>query len=1083
MATQPQNWLKVKALFHEALELDSSSRSALLRDKCPDAKVRAEVQRLLAEHDQAGGFLSPPPLDDFPVEAETASQRLLEGELLAGRFCIVRFIGRGGMGEVYEAEDRELREHVAVKTIRAEFLSQSGALTRFRREVNLARKVTHSNVCRVFDLFRHRPERASVQEEIVFVTMELLYGKTLEQQLQVDGPFHVSEALPLVQQMASALAAAHAVGIVHRDFKPGNVLLVDLSSSSSTASDPNLQKLHAAKWRAVVTDFGLAHQSLKSEKSATLSTGQGLWGTPAYMSPEQLEGRPSTPASDIYALGLVMYEMVTGARPFQGDTPISVALKRLNETPPSPRNFQPKLNGIWESVILRCLERNPAQRFPTAQLVAEALVDTEPRLQKEARRRKTAATTEGGNLWRIGATVGLTALLLAGGLYYHSILSKHLTEKDTIVLADFVNSTGDAVFDDTLRTALNISLRQSPFLNVLSDSEVTKILQQMSRPGDTRLTPQVARDVCLRAASKAYIAGAIDSLGSEYVLGLKAVNCQNGDTLAEEQITTESKEKVLAALGNAANKLRSEVGESLRSVQKFDVPGEATTFSLEALKSHSIGLRMEREKGDAASIPFYKRAIELDPNFPLAYANLAVAYGNLEQYSLALEYATKAYQLRDRAGEKERLRITTTYFRATGETEKNIQTYELWLANYPRDSVAHGNLGADYQRIGQFDQALVQQQEALRLDPEHGINYLNLSVTLMALNRLQEAKAVLDQAFAHKLDSGFLRQALYLLAFLRGDTAQMEKQLVWSDGRPGDEDPLLSEQSDTEAYYGCLSKAREFSRRAVDSARRAGSKETAALWRINAALREAEVGNTSDAKRGVAAALALSSGRDVKIAAALIAASIGSVPRAEALAADLAGSFPSNSFLKFYWLPTIKARVEITRRQSSRALSDLETAYSYELGQASFINYLYPAYVRGQAYLLAGDGPAAATEFQKLLDHTGIVVNFVTGALARLGLARANALQAKLKGADSDAARARALAAYKDFLTLWKDADSDIPILKQAKAEYRRLQSIQDNVYKVGALEQPRKRVGDISHLVMSAGSRNQPNATSQVAF
>jgi len=576
-----------------------------------------------------------------------------------------------------------------------------------------------------------------------------------------------------------------------------------------------------------------------------------------------------------------------------------------------------------------------------------------------------------------------------------------------------------------------VELGQSPFLNVLSDRKVGETLQMMGRPKNDRITADVGRELCLRTGSKAVLGGTISTLGSHYLIDLSAVACGTGDTLAKEQGDATGKEDVLKALSRASSSLRTKLGESLPSVQKFAVPIEATTPSLEALKNFSMGVSTQHEKGDAPSIPFFKRAIELDPNFPMAYATLSLAYGNLAQRSLSLEYATRAYQLRDRVSEKEKLRISALYFNATGEIDKEAQTYELWVANYPRDSVPHSNLGVAYSNMGQLDKALAEHQEALRLAPDV-TNYTNLGADYFTLNRLQEAKSTFDEALAHKLDGGLLRTNIYLQAFLEGDAAQMERQVAWGAGKPGEEDALLSVQSDTEAHYGRMSKARDFSRRAVDSAIRADSKETAALWQVNAALREAELDNAALARQGVAAALALSPGRDVKVAAAFTLARIGDGPRAKALAEELEKSYPTNTMLKLYWLPTINAAIDVNKGNPSQAVVDLEAAAPYELGLAGgFINYVYPAYVRGQAYLLSHNGPAAAAEFQKLLDHRGIVGNFVTGSLAHLQLGRAYAMA-------GDTAKAKA--AYQDFFALWKDADPEIPILKEAKAEYGKIQ-------------------------------------------
>ena len=605
------------------------------------------------------------------------------------------------------------------------------------------------------------------------------------------------------------------------------------------------------------------------------------------------------------------------------------------------------------------------------------------------------------------------------------------SRRKTVVLADFDNKTGDTVFDDALKQALGVELEQSPFLNVLSDRKVSETLRMMGRPTTERITVDVGRELCLRTGSKALLGGEISSLGSHYLIAVNAAACTSGDTLAKEQVEAASKEDVLKALSRAATSIRTKLGESLPSVQKFDVPIEATTSSLEALKNYSMGITVGREKGDAPSIPFLNRAIELDANFPMAYAGLAVSYGNLGQPSLALEYATKAYGLRDRGTEREKLRIAADYFYATGEFEKEAQTYELWIANYPRDYVPHGNLSANYVSLGQYEKALREQQEALRLAPDDVLNYANMGQIYLVLNRLDEAKAMFDQAQARKLEDVSLRLDMYYLAFLRGDSAQMQQQVAWGAGKPGNEDRMLSAQSDAEAFYGRLSKARVFSRRAVDSAVRADSKETAALWQVNAALREAELGDTASAKQGVTAALALSPGRDVRVVAALALARMGDAPRATALVGELERSYATNTLLKLYWLPTINAAIELNKGNSSQSLVSLETVAPYELGNAGFINYLYPAYVRGQAYLLAHNGTAAVAEFQKLLDHGGIVLNFVTGSLAHLQLGRAYAMA-------GDTAKAKS--ACQDFFALWKDADPDIPILKEAKAEYAKLQ-------------------------------------------
>ena len=582
-----------------------------------------------------------------------------------------------------------------------------------------------------------------------------------------------------------------------------------------------------------------------------------------------------------------------------------------------------------------------------------------------------------------------------------------------------------------------MALGQSPFLNVLSDSKVGAVLKLMTRPADTVLTPEIAREVCQRAGARAYIAGSIASLGSQYVLGVRAVECQSGDTLAEMQSTAASREKVLGTLGKAASELRGNLGESLTSLQKFDTPLEqATTHSLEALSQYSAARRIDNVNGDPAAIPIYKRAIELDPNFATAYNSLAISYSNLTEYALATESAKKAYELRDRASERERYSIEENYyFSVTGELDKANQVLEQWAQNYPREVRPLVALALSHNLVGQYDKAVAEIQATLRLNPDSSAAYLNLEANYAALNRAEDAAAAYRQSLARKLEHPILHVNRYGVAFLQEDTAEMQRQLDWVRGKPGVEDMLLSMHSDTEAYFGHLRRAREFSRRAADSAILSDKKESAAEWLLNAALREAELGYPVRAREQVKAALDLASSRDVLTLAALALARAGENTRATSLADDLGRASPVNTVLNGYWLPTIRAAVRLNRRQSDSAIDVLRAALPYELGepnpQAQIGGSLYPIYVRGEAYLKAGQGPQAVLEVQKLLDHRGVVQNFVLGALARLQLGRAYELSGD---------RVRARNCYEDFLTLWKDADPDIPILKQAKAEYAKLQ-------------------------------------------
>jgi DNA-binding winged helix-turn-helix (wHTH) protein/tetratricopeptide (TPR) repeat protein len=641
----------------------------------------------------------------------------------------------------------------------------------------------------------------------------------------------------------------------------------------------------------------------------------------------------------------------------------------------------------------------------------------------------------------------IVAVAAVGGYRHFRHPGFQITPKDTIVLADFANSTGDTVFDDTLKTALNVSLRQSPFLNVLPDSEVVKTLQQMTRPANTKLTPEVARELCQRAGSKAFLAGAIGSLGSQYVLGLKAVNCQSGDPLAQEQVTAASKEKVLDALGEAVSKLRGELGESLATVQKFDVPLErATTSSLEALKALSLGKKASDEKGAAAGLPYDQRAIELDPNFAMAYRAVGIDYTNLSELGRASEYFTKAFQLREHASERDKLTISAEYYSyVTGELDKSAQTFQEEIESYPREDAAYVNLGLVYALQGQHEKAAGITRQAVRLAPDAVSEYEDLANYALALQRFDEARQIIHEAQARKLDDYLLRNVIYALGFLTSDSAAMAEQQQWFAAKRESENVGLALASDTEAYGGHLANARELTKRAVDSAIRADSKENGALWQANAALQQAAYGNAAGARQSAAQALKLApASRGIESEAALAFAMAGDMTRAESLAQDLGKRYPLDTQMQSLWLPAIQAQLALDKKNPALAMNTLQTASPIELGWVPFvlnISCLYPVYVRGEAYLAAGQGSAAAAEFQKILDHSGIVWNCWTGALAHLGVARANALESRAsRGADAEGARVRALAAYRDFLTLWKDADPDIPILKEAQAEYAKLQ-------------------------------------------
>jgi tetratricopeptide (TPR) repeat protein len=624
--------------------------------------------------------------------------------------------------------------------------------------------------------------------------------------------------------------------------------------------------------------------------------------------------------------------------------------------------------------------------------------------------------------------------VLAGYFLLHH--PAKLTDKDTIVLADFANSTGDPVFNDTLKQGLSISLRQSTFLNLLSDDKVGATLELMNRSPQTQLSPEVAREICQRTNSKVYVAGSISLLGTEYVLGLKAVNCENGESLAQEQTTAPTKESVLNALGDAAVRLRSELGESRSTVKTFDMPLEqATTPSLEALKAYSHG--------------DYERAIQLDPSFALAYWMA----GNMSfDRNKRSGYLTKAFQLRDHSSEREKLTIEGAYHEdVTGELDKAAQALEAVVKSYPRppefESMVpspHAMLGDVYMSQGRYADAQEVTRESLRYVPHHPPPYIMLAKSLIALQRFDEAKATL-QKVPTRMDmfSEDIHMYFYALAFVSADDRALSQEQQWFEGKPESESVGFSLAADTMAYAGHLGRAREFTKRSVNSA--SDDKEGAALWEENSALREAAFGNVGEARQAATDGLRLApESAVVEFAAALAFAMIGDSERLKPLAQDLNKRFPLSTQVQTVWLPTIQAQSALVSNRPAEAIAQLQAAKHLEMGNGMSIyqiSCLYPAYIRGEAYLATGLGKEAAVEFQKILDHSGIVWNCWTGALAKLGMARANALQAKsLHGADADATRVRALAAYNDFLTLWKDADHDIPILKQAKVECAKLQ-------------------------------------------
>ncbi len=939
------------------------------------------------------------------------------GQIIS-HYRVVEKLGDGGMGVVYKAEDTRLHRLVALKFLPDDAAKDSHALLRFRREAQAASALSHPNICTIYDI--------GEADGKTFIAMEYLEGKTLKQHI-AGRPLPLEELLEWATEIAGALEAAHKKGIIHRDIKPANIFITELG-------------------HAKILDFGLAKllpaggatnlSAMPTASDSEQLTRQGAAvGTIAYMSPEQVRGEELDARTDLFSFGIVLYEMATRVQPFRGDTAGLVTNAILERAPAPPLRLNPDTPPKLEEIITKALEKNRKLRYQSA---ADLRTDLR-RLGRDSDSSAVAVAVGGRRESRLtGALLLVGSLLVIAGIGASSYFFLHhapkLTEKDSIVIADFTNTTGDPVFDGALRQGLAAQLQQTPFLSIVSEDQIAETLRLMEKPANTRLTPDVAGEVCLRANATTAVEGSIAALGNQYVLGLDAVNCHTGGSLAQEQVTADGKEKVLSALSVAASKLRSKLGESAASLQAYDAPlDKVTTPSLPALQAWSFANQAILNGDSESAISSLQRAVTLDPNFAVAYSALAVAYSTLGDERLSIENARKGYELRDRAGDREKFSIETYYdVFVLGNLEKGTAVAKQWAQLFPRDLSALNALHHAYDKSGRTGDALAGSREILRLEPTP-LAYDQVAADYVELGRLSEARVTVRDAEAKHIDPSNFAETLYVIAFLENDPAAMARQLQIPWQSPYDAQVMAFY---TESYSGHLSRAHELARSAIALAAQRGEQGFIPSMEGAFALVEALEGNFTPAKDDLRNAGDLSTNPNFDIVgeADMVAALSGDTAQAQKLADDLNRRFPEASVVQFTYLPAVRGLLAARRGNTQEAVEDLYPMTSHErvIPLDWVAPYMVPVYLRGEAHLALHQPVEAGSDFQMLLDNSGLIENCPIGALAHLGLGRAYAMQ-------GNAAKARA--AYQTFLTRWKSADPGVPILKQAQSEYARIQS------------------------------------------
>jgi eukaryotic-like serine/threonine-protein kinase len=1038
----PNRWQEIKRVFEAALDLAPSQRLGYLVDACKgDDQLRYEVESLLTSFDESRSFMEQPGIGEVADMIVETRPQLCAGDHV-GHYRIIEPIGAGGMGEVYLAHDLELERDVAVKILAADVAADQQRMQRFIREAKSASTLNHPNIITIYEV--------GLAEGLRFIATEFIKGETLRQRLRRER-LSLRECFEVAVQLARALSAAHEARVVHRDIKPENIML----------RPDGLVK---------VLDFGLAKLTEKTSNLRALDSNAAtrfeiktvpgmVMGTANYMSPEQARGKEVDLRTDIWSFGVVLYEMLTDRLPFTGETPTDVMAALLKDEPPPLATLAPDAPAELQRITRKALRKEPDERYQSAK---DLLLDLKT-LQREldlaaelersmpsqlrdvtaaeqssppAKVIDTARTASSAEYFvsqirrhRRSVLLALAALAVTVAIFSYFFLLKRktaaLTEQDTILLADFDNKTGDAVFDDALKQGLAAQLQQSPFLNLLPDSKARQTLRLMNHPPNERMTRDVAREVCQRQELKALVAGTIAKFDRNYSLALEVVNCQTGDTIALTQAQADGKDQVLSALSHAASDLREKLGESLTSIKKFDVPiDQLTTGSLDALKAYSLAFDRSNKGKYFESVPLFRHATELDPNFAYAYALLAGNYIILNQPRHAADNAARAFALKDRLSEREKLYVTNYYDVAvTGELDKSVEDLEVYKRTYPEDFRPPGNLSLTYSLLGQFEKSEGEARESVRLNPNISAWNVTLGTALIRLDRFGEAKKTFEGALQLNLDDARIHSGLYQIAFIDHDATAMQEQLDWARGLP-EEYFAADLQTSTAAYLGQWRQAQDSGRRAIELAGRVDVKEVAGRYAAEQSLRAAVLGRCEQTRNYNTQSLALERNQVTLSRVALSQALCGD-GQAQTLIDELNKQRPGDTIVNGLWLPVIHAAIELTHGNAAQAVESLEPARAYEPA-AEF----WPQYIRGLAYLKMNKGTEAAAEFQRILDHRGGAPLSILYPLANRGLADA----AFLSGDQAVARRT-----YEDFLAQWKDADDDLPVLIAAKTRLANL--------------------------------------------